>query len=147
MTEYPKSLVADEITKVAVSIIVRKDNKILLGKRLTSVGYGTWGLPGGHLEFDESIEAAAHRELMEETGLIAKLRLINITNDRRGEVNRQHYIHFVFEASEVEGEPQDTEPDRCEHWEWFDIAKLPENIFFANAKVLKAVEENKFFVD
>lgn len=135
---------SDQITKVAVAIFIRKDNKILMGKRLSKVGYGTWGLPGGHLEYNEHIEAAAHRELMEETGLKADLKLINITNDPR---NGQHYIHFVFEGMNIQGEVQLKEPHACEKWEYFDVTDLPKDLFYGQEKFLHAVLEGRFFKD
>ena len=49
-----------------------KNGKLLLGKRKNIYGAGTWGLPGGHLEFKEAMKTAASRELMEETGLKAE---------------------------------------------------------------------------
>jgi 8-oxo-dGTP diphosphatase len=53
--------------KVGVAVIVVKDTRILLGKRVNSHGSGTWQFPGGHLEFGEPIEDCAKRELFEET--------------------------------------------------------------------------------
>ena len=41
---------------VGVAIIVRKDNKVLFGKRLKKFGKNTWHPPGGHIEIFESIE-------------------------------------------------------------------------------------------
>ncbi len=55
--------------KVGVGIIVRKERKILLGKRVGSHGTGRWQFPGGHLEYRESDADCAQRELKEETGL------------------------------------------------------------------------------
>jgi 8-oxo-dGTP diphosphatase len=42
---------------IGVSVIIIKDNQVLLGKRKNSHGSGTWAFPGGHLEFNETIEA------------------------------------------------------------------------------------------
>jgi len=50
---------------IGVASIVIKDKKVLLGKRKNAHGAGTWAFPGGHLEFNDSIENYAKRELFE----------------------------------------------------------------------------------
>ncbi|OAP64355.1 hypothetical protein AYL99_00327 [Fonsecaea erecta] len=56
--------------------------KFLLGQRLGSHGAGTWALPGGHLEFGESLEECAAREVREETGLeVDEIEFLTATND------------------------------------------------------------------
>jgi 8-oxo-dGTP diphosphatase len=60
----------------------KKAYKFILGKRLGSHGAGTWALPGGHLEFGESFEDCAAREIMEETGLdVEDVKFLTATND------------------------------------------------------------------
>jgi 8-oxo-dGTP diphosphatase len=67
---------------VGIAVIVIKGNQVLLGKRKNSHGSGTWAFPGGHLEFNESIEDCARREVAEETGIqIKNLRYGPYTND------------------------------------------------------------------
>ena len=59
----------DQKPKVGLGVCIVKDNKVLLGKRKGSHGAGTWSFPGGHLEFQETWEKCAKREVLEETGL------------------------------------------------------------------------------
>jgi 8-oxo-dGTP diphosphatase len=54
---------------IGVAVIVVREGRVLLGKRKNAHGAGTWQFPGGHLEYGESIESCARRELFEETGL------------------------------------------------------------------------------
>jgi 8-oxo-dGTP diphosphatase len=52
-----------------VAAIIEKDGKILLTKRNIEPYKGSWVLPGGHIDLDETTEAAVVREVKEETGL------------------------------------------------------------------------------
>ena len=53
----------------ASTVVVGKDGRVLLQKRADN---GLWGYHGGSVELDEDVQAAAERELFEETGLTAR---------------------------------------------------------------------------
>jgi 8-oxo-dGTP diphosphatase len=56
--------------------------RVLLGLRKDSDGSGAWGLPGGYIEFGESFEECAVREVYEETGLqITDIEFVTATNN------------------------------------------------------------------
>jgi len=57
----------------AASACVWRDGAVLLARRGKTLGHGLWSLPGGKLEAGETELAAAHRELLEETGITAEL--------------------------------------------------------------------------
>ena len=59
---------------LAASAAVFCGRDVLLVKRGQKLGLGLWSLPGGKVEFGESAEAAARREVMEETGLAIELK-------------------------------------------------------------------------
>lgn len=57
-------------------------DRLLIGRRKGSHGAGTIQLPGGHLEFKESFEKCAIREVYEETGLtLSTVEFATATND------------------------------------------------------------------
>jgi 8-oxo-dGTP diphosphatase len=123
---------------IGINVFLIKDGKVLMGKRIGKVGYGTWCLPGGHLEFLESLESAAKRELLEETGIKAvDLEFLHLINDPSQKDNT-HYIHINFLAKKWDGEPKLMEPDKFEKWEWFDLHNLPENVFAGHQKMVPA---------
>ncbi len=113
---------------VGVACFVWKDNKFLMGKRIGKHGKNTWSVPGGHLEFGETWEQCARREVMEETGVAIKnVRLLATTNDIFD--SGKHYISIWVEADWDNGEPTLTEPDKWVDQQWRDFKSLPEPLF------------------
>ncbi|MCL5774960.1 MAG: NUDIX domain-containing protein [Patescibacteria group bacterium] len=130
--------------KVGINTFFIKDGKILLGKRLSKVGYGTWGLPGGHLEPGEGLIDGAKREVLEETGIEAtELEFLQLINDPR---QNEHYIQINFLAKKWIGEPAVREPDKCERWEWFKLEEMPEDIFFGHKQFIPAYKQGVKFI-
>lgn len=98
----------------------------LIGKRLGSHGAGTYALPGGHLEFGETPEDCAAREVLEETDLVVKnVRFLTATNDIMRKEGK-HYItmFMVCERADERAEPSVMEVDKCEGWEWSSWEEL-----------------------
>jgi 8-oxo-dGTP diphosphatase len=133
----------DKIPRVGISVIIKKDNKVLLGKRKGSHGDGTWAFPGGHLEFKEKVFDCAHREIAEEVGIkINNLKYGPYTEDYF-EKEDKHYITIFVISDYLSGEVQNLEPDRCESWEWFDWDKMPDDLFLSIVH-LKTTKFNPF---
>lgn len=115
--------------RVGVAVLVMRDGQVLLGQRIGSHGAGTWALPGGHLEFGESIEACAAREVLEETGLqVHDIRHAAYTNDLF-EAEGLHYVTLFVQARCDVGEPQVLEPGKCRGWAWYAWGALPQPLF------------------
>ncbi|HEX8994036.1 MAG TPA: NUDIX hydrolase [Candidatus Paceibacterota bacterium] len=112
--------------KVGVGVVIRKDGKVLVGKRLSAHGNGTWSPPGGHLEFGESWEACARREALEECGVsIKNVHFGAACNNVYPEENK-HYVTINMVADWESGEPTILEPDKCAEWRWCDWNDLPQ---------------------
>jgi len=114
--------------KVGVGVAVVKEGKLLLGKRKGAHGEGSWAPAGGHLEYGETPEDCAARELKEETGLKALSLKVGPWTNNVFEEGKHYFTIFVL-VDQFEGEPQLLEPDKCEGWEWFDWAALPSPLF------------------
>lgn len=118
-----------QFPRVGVGVIIVRDGCVLLGERMGSHGAGTWALPGGHLEFGESIEDCARRETVEETGLhLEVVKPAPYTNDVMHQEGKHYVTAFVL-ASAQAGEPQVLEPEKCKEWRWFRWSALPDNLF------------------
>jgi len=120
---------------VGVGCLVWKDGNFLLQQRRNAHGDGTWAPPGGHLEFGESWEECAAREVFEETGMkIRNIRLIAVMNDIF-EAEHKHYITILMESDWQSGEPTITEPDKCSQQAWFTYKNMPEPLFLPWTKL------------
>ena len=122
---------------IGVAAIVIKDNKVLLGNRKNAHGAGTWAFPGGHLEYKESIEECAKREVFEETGIhIKNIRYGTFTNDIFLK-DQKHYVTLFVISEYDEGDLELKEPEKCEKWDWFLWNELPEPKFLPLENLLK----------
>lgn len=122
---------------VGVAVIIVKKNLILLGKRLNAHGHGTWAFPGGHLEFQETIEECAKREVAEETGLIVDSIVHGAFTNDFFHKEKKHYVTLFVFAQYDTGEPKVMEPDKCEVWAWFSLDNLPHPLFLPFENLLK----------
>ncbi len=123
--------------KVGVGVIVIKDGQVLLGKRKGAHGEGSWAFPGGHLEFGETPEDCAKREVMEEVGITIKnIQKVTYTNDIFPAEDK-HYITCYVKADYESGEVKVMEPEKCEKWEWLHWGAFPETLFLPVLNLLK----------
>lgn len=124
-----------KVPMVGTGVLVRWDDRLLLMKRSTSHGRGMWAAPGGFLEFGESPEECAMRELKEETRLVVEqVRFLTFTNDRF-EDSGKHDVTLWFETAH---EPVDLEPtDEASEIRWYRVSELPDPLFLPLANLLQ----------
>ena len=88
---------------LTVDAVIVKDGKILLIKRKNEPFQGQYALPGGFVEYGETVEAALRREVLEETGLVVDVcSLVGIYSDPHRDP-RGHVVSAAFAAVIVSG--------------------------------------------
>ena len=126
-----------EQVRVGIGVIVEKGGKVLMGKRRNAHGHGSWSFPGGHLEFGETPEEGARREVLEETGLrVDWAKPVAFTNDFFRKEGK-HYVTLYLLCKKSSGEPRVMEPEKCERWAWFDWNRLPKPLFLPVRNFIK----------
>lgn len=117
-----------------LALAINQENQVLLILRKYEPMKDYWAIPGGYLDWNETTEECAVRELNEETGLNGKItKLFNVYSqtdiDHDG---RQNVAIFYLVSATGEIKPGD---DAIEA-KWFDIQKLPEKIAFNHRDVI-----------
>jgi 8-oxo-dGTP diphosphatase len=125
-------------TRVGAYLLCRDHEGRILLSRYAAPGYpdhGKWTMPGGGMEWGESAHETAHRELLEETGLTARLEGIagvfslwfTAQESARGEAG--HLTCIIFHASRLSGHLREAwDEDSTDAVQWFtfdEIGTLP----------------------
>lgn len=119
---------------------------VLVSERRSSHGQGGLQLPGGHLEFGESFEACAQRELKEETNLdSSSFKQVYVTNTVFGEHEGgpKHYV-TVFMRTEINDDStlKCLEPQNNTEWIWMNWSSL--RTFKLFGPLQQAVHDRQF---
>ena len=130
--QHLRSMVGREkvIMVVAGAMVFDKENRLLLQLRTDSE---SWGLPGGFMDFNESVQETARREVLEETGLMLKeMSLFGIysgpdkekTFDNGDQVSP---VQILFLCHDFEGELRGS--DESFKTAFFSLDALPDQLF------------------
>lgn len=132
--EWPRPMVTVD---AAVFRLNKAKTEILLIKRGGEPFKGKWALPGGFVGIDEELEAAAHRELGEETGLVG----LNLEQMRTygtlGRDPRGRQITIVFFGIASKAQRKIKAGDDASQARWFDIEKLPNDTAFDHDEIIR----------
>ena len=135
-----------------IGVILIRDGKILLGMRHPDPNKadsafrsaGEWCLPGGKLNFGETLEEGAIREVKEETGItIENPTVISVHNFKN---EHAHFITVGLITHKWKGEAKVMEPDEITKWQWFSLKKLPYPRYFPSFGVIKNYLKNQFYI-
>jgi 8-oxo-dGTP diphosphatase len=128
----------DGVVMATAGVAMIEDSRLLLVRRTDD---GTWCLPGGRVEFGESIEDAARRECLEETGWSVELTgLLGVFSEPDDQIHRYpegelvQFVGVVFEARPVS---RDGEPDHeVSELGWFAEPDLPGSLMAADTPII-----------
>jgi 8-oxo-dGTP diphosphatase len=125
----------------AVSVLIVKDGKVLLGKRANEPGKGKWATPSGYIEFEDDYLTTAVREAREETGLEIEIKAI--LNVASSFLSPKYHFFAVYLLAEAVGGALTPGDDMLEV-AWFSPAEpLPELAFEEDRDVLAAFAREK----
>ncbi|AUM67411.1 DNA mismatch repair protein MutT [Brevibacillus laterosporus] len=115
--------------RVGVGAAIIDDNRrILLVLRKKAPEAGCWSLPGGKVDYMETIEDAVIREIKEELNIDIVIDSLLCVTNHIVQAESVHWIAPTFIAHISSGEVQNLEPHALEKVEWFPIDELPDNI-------------------
>ena len=126
---------------VTVAAIVTYQEKFLLVKeRDKHTGEICYNQPAGHLEANETLAEAAHRELIEETGIsLNASHLVGIYNLHA--TNGNHYMRFSFAFNSPELFKPSSKDDDILSADWFSLEQI-KSLPLRSPLVLKCIEDH-----
>jgi mutator protein MutT len=137
--------------KVGVGIMLLQDGKVLLGKRHDDAqkassdlhGEGTWTMPGGKLDFHETVKNGACREVLEEIGVKINPESLEVISVSDEIVPDNHYVTIGFLCKDFDGDAKVMEPEEITEWKWYNLDNLPDKVFPPSLRMIKAYLNNK----
>jgi 8-oxo-dGTP diphosphatase len=123
-----------------IELIDRPQRPLVLVERLNPP-HG-WALPGGFVDYGESVETAARREAHEETGLTVQLVELFHVYSQPDRDPRKHTLSVVFLARAT-GTPQ--AGDDAKHLQVFEPWQIPKNLCFDHDRILNDYLNYRFY--
>ncbi len=112
------------------AFIFNEKNEFLMMKRGAHVSTepGAWALPGGKVDFGETLETTVVREIHEELRIETSIVKQLPSYDYIVPQEKQHWLTNIFYLKIISGTPTIQEPEKCAEIGWFTFANLPSPI-------------------
>jgi len=109
--------------EIGVGAVVVHDGRLLVIRRARPPAAGAWSVPGGHVEWGETLEAALVREVHEETGLTVRCGPPVLWAER---IHADHHVVILDFRAELVGDARPRAGDDAAEVRWVDRRELDE---------------------
>jgi 8-oxo-dGTP diphosphatase len=117
----------------SVDALIIKDDSILLIKRGMDPSKGLWATPGGHVDWDETVEQSVIREVKEEAGLdVTELKLLGVYSNPSRHPKQVIASAFICKVTGIVKAGDDAVDAQ-----WFPLHKLPKPLAFDHGKMIE----------
>ena len=116
-----------QVTRIGCYAVISEEKKILLCRLCDGLAHhGKWTLPGGGLDFGETLEQATEREVFEETGLRVSVKsMLNHSSHVGNHIDKvMHHFPFMFSVDIVGGELTYEVNGSTDKVQWIDFDSI-----------------------
>lgn len=128
--KQPQKVQQRPFAQVAVFVMAESQpGRVILGKRKSILGGGLYQVPCGEIEFGETWEEAACREVFESTAMyvcnLSVCSVVDTVEQAAGYHAVTVFMRGTVDGSSVAPEPEAMQPDLCDSWHWRQWQELP----------------------
>ena len=118
-----------QVTRIGCYAVISEGDKILLCRLSDGLSHhGKWTLPGGGLDFGETLQQTLEREVLEETGLVVSTASLLLYNSRLWQFpgREMHILQFLFSVTIEGGELIHERNGSTDRVEWVELGSINE---------------------
>jgi 8-oxo-dGTP pyrophosphatase MutT (NUDIX family) len=127
----------------ACVIFLRNDSILLLKRSNTGYLDGSWAIPGGSLDPNETVVVSAIREMKEELNVSIKPEDLSLAHVLHIYPPTGSSLGFYFIASTWQGEPENVEVHKHADMRWFPLNRLPDQLAPAACHIIEYLRTHK----